>query len=144
MENNKYLITDISLLLATFMAIVVGAFLSDLPENYRLNQYGIETRGTVVSKDEKNHRYIEVKFKANYQDFTAGGRAEHFGKTFFTVKLGEEVPVFYNPEFAEESCLGNPNQHFNSSLVATCFVTTFPAFFFIVSVVRRKNKKCVA
>jgi len=136
--TRRIIYTSISLLLAVIIAALVGAFLSYLPKYYRLNHFGVQTQGTVISKEKENHQFIGVEYEVDNNKFKVKGNAEDFGKVFFTVNLNEKVPVTYNPYAPEESCLGNPEQQLNESIIGTCFVSTFPIIVFLVYLIRKK------
>lgn len=140
MIEKRKIYVGIGLFLVVIIATIIGGYLTFLPTYYRLSKYGIETLGTVISKEENNHQYIRVEYKIDNNKFITGGHAGDFGKSFFTVKLNEKVPVYYNPDEPEESCLGKPDSHLNRSIKGTCFVSTFPIIILIIHLIRKKAK----
>ena len=118
--------------------------MSDLPKYYRLNKYGVEVQGTVILKEPEQHQRIEVQYEVNNNKLKAGGGAGDFDKDFSSVKLQEKVPVYYNPEYPEESCLGNPSKHLDSSLIEICVISFIPFLLFISYILKKISSEKTA
>ena len=137
---SKTIYLVVGLLFAIIIAAVIGGFLTYLPKYYRLNRYGVETQGKVISKEKENHQFIRVEYEVNNRKFETVGNAEDFGKVFFTVKLHEDVPVYYNPDAPEESCLGKPNSQLKESIMGVCFISLTPIFLYIIFIIKTRFK----
>lgn len=131
MTEQKKTFVAFLLLLAVITAAIVGAVLFNLPKHYRLNKYGIETWGTIISKEKENHQYMRVEYEVDNRKFDSGGHAEDVDKNFDSVQLKEEVIVYYDPRDPQIAVLGNPAKNLKSSISGICFVSIIPILFFL-------------
>lgn len=107
------------LILSVIVTALAGAFITDLPKYYALKTSGSEIKGTLISKEEHNHQFVEVDYSINNINYIVKGNAENFGRDFYSVKVGDIVPVTYNPHSPNDACLGNPEAQLNKSIRGT-------------------------
>ena len=140
--NEQKKITRVAsiIILITIMAAVIGAMLFDFPKYYQLSRYGIETQGTIISKEKENHMYISFNYEVRNQIFKSGGRAEDIGKNFESVQLNEKVQVYYDPNNPEIATLGNPSKQLKSSIFGICFVSIIPTLFLVGYELKKRFK----
>lgn len=122
------------LLSATIVAFIIGVYLSNLPRYYRVNENGVQTQATVISKE--SHGYISVEYNVNNRKFKSGGHARDIDKNFEEVQLNDKVSVYYDPLAPEDSTLGNPNKHLKASFVEIGFITIIPILLFVFYVIK--------
>ena len=96
-----------------------------------MTKNAVETEGIITAKERENHQYIQVEYKVGNRIYKTGGRVGSIDKEFDAVQINERVLVYYDSLAPEDALLGNPNKHFESSVIETCVASFIPILLFV-------------
>jgi hypothetical protein len=116
---------------------VIGAMALDVPKFYSLVRNAHCTTGTVVAKQPENHMLVQFKYEVNGEIHTSGGRAEDVGRSFDSVQIGDEVPVYYDTSHPASATMGDPNKYLSAGLRGTAFILIGLTVCFFMYILKR-------
>jgi hypothetical protein len=82
----------------------------------------LKIEGVVVKKDPENHQRVYYSYKITERIYFGAGRAGFGNPTFHDLAIGDNVIVFYDPLFPENSVLGNPYELLRNELISVLLV----------------------
>lgn len=107
-----------------------------LTELYRLTQYGARTEGIVTEKVPENHQRIKYSFSVEGKNYNWGGFAGDIGKNFDQISVGQEIPVTYEINNPNNSCMGLPETTFYPNLRLSIFISLFPTIALVILAIK--------
>lgn len=138
--NKKALLFLLWLFLTIAFAVGTAAIF-DVKTYYLLSKRGMLTEGYVTDTDREHHRTVHYSYTVNQQPYKWGGYAGDINRQFEEIKVGDKVPVVYDPLNPGSSCLGDPNDVLRSLMHGVIFVSLFPTFFLISYLVQKRRGK---
>jgi Protein of unknown function (DUF3592) len=121
----------------TVLAAAIAAIVFEVPKHARLLASGVEVRGGIIALQPDNHGSVIYEYETGGYSYKGAGHAGDIGANFDDLRVGQEVPVFFDPERREVSCLGEPSEHLNSLLFLTAFLASSPTLFVVALKVRK-------
>ena len=109
----------------------------EVPKYYALNNRGLTTEGEIVELQPTNHRSVVYRYQAGGENLTGSGRAGDIYREFDDLRIGQKVPVIYDPPEVSVSCLGDPRRQLNSRLRGTVFLSVMPSLAIVILLIRR-------
>ena len=124
-------------LICTVLAAASASVVFEVPKYTRLLVSGHETTGRIADLQPERHGSVIYEYQVVGHSYKGAGHAGDIPAHFDELRVGQEVPVFFNPRSEDVSCLGEPGKHVRSLLMLTLFLATAPTFFLLAIAVRR-------
>jgi hypothetical protein len=123
--------------ICTLLAAVVAAILFEVPKYYRLYTSGVAVTGRIIDLQPENHGSVIYAYQVGGRSYEGGGHAGDIHSHFDDLRVGQEVPVVFDPHKEEVSCLGEPLKHLRSLLMLTAFLASSPTLLLLALKVRQ-------
>jgi uncharacterized protein DUF3592 len=127
-------------LLSTLCAIALGVFMLEVPKYYAFETRGLKTEGRIIELQPQNHRAVVYRYQVDGRGFTGSGRAGDVYREFDELRVGQEIPVIYDPDDVSISCMGDPQRQLSSRLRGTAFLSAMPSLAMIILMIRKGAK----
>ena len=114
-----------------------------------LAKNGVQTYGTVTSKDPDNHAAVNYVYKVGDREFDGAGHAGGGNPGFDEIQVGQSVMLYYDPKNPSDSFLGGPQYQIagdkllrsraTAALFVISFLAIFPIYFAVYMATRKKT-----
>jgi len=121
----------------TVLAAASASIVFEVPKYTRLVVSGVGVSGRIVALQPENHGTVIYEYETLGRSDKGASHAVDIGAHFDDLRLEQEVPVFFDPERKEVSCLGEPRKHLRSLLILTAFLASAPTLFVLALKIRK-------
>jgi hypothetical protein len=130
----------LAILSAICIAGVLGALVFGVPKYYSLVRNAQFTTGTVTSLQPKQHMLVEFEYKVNGRIYTSGGKAENIGRPFYSIQIGDTVPVYYDASDPASASMGDPDRYLTDSMRVTGVFMLMLSFAFFLYFLKKRYR----
>ena len=77
----------------------------------RFTDRGVPAYGIVTAKEPENHALLRYRYSVGGVEYTGAGGARRGNPDFASIKIGDQIIIYYDSENPQDSITGYPEQY---------------------------------